>query len=261
MNLNDFAFFFKSNIIRPLTTEESSYLLPIDKTITKKHDRALLLLHGFSSSPAVFRGMLPQFKGYDRIVCPVLPGHAESIQAFSTATVQDWRRVAEEQCAMLVESFKEVTVVGLSLGGVLALELSQHYKLQHLHLLAPALKLHYSAHWAWIAARCLHAVGWQSLQNAGGDIYTAHYQELTYRRLPLTTIIEMLALVDAPKSLQLTCPTDVFLGTHDKVADSKAIAPLFEHQKQATLHWLQHSAHILPLDGDMEIIVQTINNN
>ena len=65
------------------------------------------------------------------------------------ATSQQWRNTAREACEQLLAHYSQVSVVGLSLGGALALELSQTFPLEHLFLLAPALKLHYSAFLAY----------------------------------------------------------------------------------------------------------------
>ncbi len=261
MELQDFAFIYKSKLVRPLLQEDAHYLLPVDRYVTQNHDRALLLLHGFASSPAAYRAMLPNLTGYDRIVCPILPGHSESIQSFATAKVQDWRDTARTMCTELINTYSEVTVVGLSLGGILALELSQMFRLHHLYLLAPALKLLYSLNLALTSARLLRAIGCVTFPNYGGDFFTDRYQELSYRRLPLNAIIEILSLIKTFPYCLPNCPTDIFLGSHDKVVDSAYIAKQYAHQDNITLHWLQHSAHILPLDGDIEYLTNAISRN
>ncbi len=259
MQLADFAFIHHGNIIKALTAQEAHYLLPVDQEITPQHDHALLLLHGFASSPGGYRAMLPHITGYDRIVCPVLPGHADSIAAFSKVHFEDWRQTARECCAKLVASYTKVSIVGLSLGGALALELSQMFAVHHLYLLAPALKLHYSAQLAYYAAQILALLGCKSLKNYAGDFFSDAYQELTYRRLPIQAILAILAFIQAQSYLQPTCPTDLFFGRYDKVVDCKTIATHYAHQTQVRIHWLNHSAHILPLDGDIETLLAYIN--
>lgn len=258
-SLSDFAFVHQGKIIRSLSAQEAHFLSPIDQVVTSRHDKALLLLHGFASSPAVYRAMLPHITGYDRIVCPVLPGHGSSIQAFSQSTAQDWQDTAHACCAKLVDAYTQVDIVGLSLGGSLALELSQAFHIHHLYLLAPALKLQYSALLAYWGAKILNMLGWKSLVNHGGDFFSNQYQELTYRRLPLPAIIEILAYIQSQPSSQPTCPTDLFLGRYDAVIDVQEVAKHFAHHPQVKTHWLEHSAHVLPLDGDVDVLLQCIN--
>jgi carboxylesterase len=259
LSLDDFAFVYQGQIIRSLHSEEAHYLSPVDLVVNDRQDKALLLLHGFASSPAVYRALLPKITGYDRIVCPVLPGHGCSIQAFATTTADAWRAAARDCCAKLAEHYAQISVVGLSLGGSLALELSQLFRIQHLYLLAPALKLYYPIWPALISAQILHAMGWKTLRNHAGDLFSDQYQELTYRQLPLPAIIEILSYIQSQTYIQPNCPTDLFLGRHDKVVNVQALAKHYQQSAGITLHWLEHSAHILPLDGDRERLLKAIN--
>lgn len=257
--INDFAHMFQRRTLGPITEQEAHHLLPIDLKVTQNHDHALLLLHGFASSPAVYRAMMPLISGYDRIVCPVLPGHGESIAALSKTTAYDWQHHATKTCEELVSSYTFVTVVGLSLGGVLAIELSKLFKLHHLFLLAPALKLYYPTRLALPCARLLQVLGIKTLPNYSGDLYSDRYQEWSYRQLPLTTIIEILALIQAQTITTLSCPTDIYLGRYDTVVNVKYLAKHYDKQAGIAVHWLSDSAHILPLDGDLETIAQAIS--
>ncbi len=258
MELSDFAFFHQGKIVKLLSPQEAHYLAAIDQIVTPQQDHALLLLHGFASSPAVYREMLPLITGYDRIVCPILPGHAQSIRAFSQCTAQQWRDTTHNACAKLMADYAKVSVVGLSLGGSLALELSQTFCLHHLYLLAPALKLYYPAYLACLAAQGLRSVGWKTMANHAGDIFSDQFQELVYQRLPISAIIEVLSFIHTPTITQPNCPTDLFLGRHDKVIDVHAVAQ--RYAKQAVqIHWLEQSAHVLPLDTDRGVLLQAIN--
>lgn len=260
MSVEDFVFIHKGKIVKPLSQEEAHYLSPIDQVVTAQHDHALLLLHGFASTPAVYRAILPKITGYDRIVCPALPGHASSIEEFAESTAHDWQQAAQINCAKLVDAYEKVSIVGLSLGGSLALELSQTFKIQHLYLLAPALKLHYPLGLARLAAQILSAIGLKTWPNYGGDIFANDYQELTYNRLSLHAILEIYAYIQSQFPIQPNCPTDLFLGQYDKVVDVQHVAQYYETQSNVKIHWLENSAHILPLDRDREELVRCINN-
>ena len=131
MNNDDFRYMRRGKQLSGLTSKEMSLLEPVDKRGSGSA-RALLLLHGFSSSPAVYRCLIPQIKHYDAIICPVLEGHAESIEAFSRSTANDWRFTANKTCEILINEYNKVDVLGLSLGGLLACELSQRFPLNHL---------------------------------------------------------------------------------------------------------------------------------
>jgi carboxylesterase len=257
MNLNDFRYMHQGKQIADLAPKEGELLTSLNQRGAPKK-RALLMLHGFASSPAAYRYLIPKLKGYDALVCPILPGHGQSIQAFSQIKGSDWLAEARRIAAELSAEYQQLDVLGLSLGGLLACELSKEFQLNHLYLLAPALKLSMGPHMLKLA-KLLHYLGFSHLRNAAGNIMNLEHAEISYRKLPITTIIEMLQLVHNYQWQAPSCPTDLFLGSEDPVVNSKAVEQLFASVKTANIHWLKHSAHVLPLDNDLKEIVQCIN--
>lgn len=258
MNINDFRYMRQGQQLRDLKLKEEALLTPLNQCNGKK-EHALLILHGFSSSPAVYRYLIPQIKHYDAIVCPTLPGHAESVDCFSQVKAKQWLNSAQEHYAHLIKEYKKVDVLGLSLGGLLAYELSKTGTINHLYLLAPAIKLHMNVGLMLKTARLFSSLGFVHLRNAAGNILHPEHGEITYRKLPLNTIIEMLQLVENCQWQAPSCPTDLFLGSQDMVVNSPAVEKLFLPLANTKIHWLNHSAHVLPLDNDLNEIVQCIN--
>ena len=261
MKLDDFRFLRSGKSIRALAPNEAHLLNPIN-IHTKHHDHALLLLHGFTSSPAVYRLMVPALmSSYDAIVCPLLPGHGESIRAFAAATSSEWVETAEQAYQALAKDYKKIDVLGLSLGGILACHLSQSYPINHLYLLAPALKVQFNLPLALITARVLNTLGFRYLRTQGGNLHSTTECELVYKQLPVTTIIEMLSFINEFKATPASCPTDLFLGRFDTTVDTHFIEKKFKPFKNCKTHWLEHSAHVLPLDNDVNHIIDCIKKN
>lgn len=260
MNIDDFRYMRCGKQIRPLEQEEASVLATVDKRGLGKK-RALLLLHGFSSSPAVFRTLWPSLAQYDAVVCPLLPGHGDSILAFAAVKSSEWLSAAEQACEDLINSYQAVDVLGLSLGGLLACHLSQKFALHHLFLLAPALALQLHIPRSLLLAYVLQRLGFKYLRNRAGNLQKQDESELAYRLLPITTIVELLTLIRDFELIQPTCPTDVFLGRYDKVTHSNWVATHLENQPNISIHWLEHSAHILPLDNDAAVIMKCLEQS
>lgn len=260
MTANDFRYMHRGKQISGLQVGDEHLLESINQRGNKK-GRALLLLHGFSSSPAVYRYMIPQFKNYDAIVCPALAGHADSIQAFSMVTAQDWLATATQSCSSLLKEYKKVDVLGLSLGGLLACELSKQFNINHLYLLAPALKLKMNVEFMLKLAKTLYFFGFRYLRNAAGNLLTTQHAEIAYRKLPIATIIEILTLNKNYQWHAPNCPIDLFLGAEDQVVSSNEVESLFAELPNTQVHWLKNSAHVLALDNDLQQIVDCINQH
>lgn len=258
MNKNDFRHMNRGKQLSSLAPHERQLLEPINQR-GDKYDKALLLLHGFSSSPAAFRYLIPALKNYDAIVCPALPGHGESIEAFSRSKSDEWYSSAKGLCKELVDHYQQVDVLGLSLGGLLACELSKEFNLHHLFLLAPALKLNLNSVFMLKLAKLLKKIGFTHLRNAAGNLLNEDITELSYRKIPITVIIEILHYINQYQWLPPTCPTDLFLGNFDAVVSSSHVAQLFSSLPNAKIHWLKNSAHVLSLDNDKEEIIRCIN--
>lgn len=211
MKINDFRYMRRGKHLSELRSEEANLLSPVNQQ-GKGTERALLVLHGFSSSPAVYRYLIPNLKNYNAILCPILAGHAESIEAFSKSTATDWLQSAKNACELLINQYQKVDVLGLSLGGLLACQLSQFFTINHLFLLAPALKLRMRINAMLKLAQVLKCLGFRQLRNAAGNIITDEHAEIAYRKLPISTIIEMLTLAREYEWLPQLARQIFFLG-------------------------------------------------
>jgi carboxylesterase len=95
-------------------------------------DRAgfgILLLHGFTGGPAALSpleracarsGWFPEI--------PLLPGHGTTPEDLDRTTFADWVERSEEAFASLAERRRSVAVIGLSMGGLLALRLAARHR-------------------------------------------------------------------------------------------------------------------------------------
>lgn len=260
MTLDDFCYMVRGQIIKSLNIHDASLLASVERK-GETQNRALLLLHGFSSSPAVYRRMLPLLTMYDTVSCPVLPGHGKSIDEFSKAGADDWIECSMRACEKLTKSHQQTDVMGLSLGGLLAYHVSHYFQLNHLYLLAPALSLTMPIQLYLTATKLLYSLGVRRIPNRAGNLYSNAYPELAYRQLPLSAIIQILTLIKTFQPHPPSCPIDVFLGRHDKVVNSSKVAAHFITSPNAHIHWLEHSAHVLPLDDDMHTIITCIEED
>lgn len=101
----------------------------------------VLLIHGYTATPAEVSllGDHLHDRGYT-VSCPLLPGHATTIEQLHQVKWQDWADHVALKYAQLKSDCSTVFVGGESLGGLLAAYLGlQHSDISGLILNAPAL--------------------------------------------------------------------------------------------------------------------------
>ena len=117
----------------------------------------VLLLHGFGDTPQTLALLARSLhkSGYS-VYAPLLPGHGRNMEAFGKSRARDWISAARSALAEMRLRHTSVCIVGLSMGGALAVLLAAELDdLPVLVLIAPylsmsrVLKLAASTHWAW----------------------------------------------------------------------------------------------------------------
>lgn len=102
---------------------------------------AVLLLHGGGDTPQTLRYLADYLaeRGY-AVRAPLLPGHGRTLSDFAAAGADDWLAEARRGYDALRAAHGWVAVVGLSMGGALAVQVAaEHPELPALVLLAPYL--------------------------------------------------------------------------------------------------------------------------
>lgn len=252
----DFAWMSQGQHLRFCSEEDCLLLKPYEKEHRPQKERALLMLHGFSSSPAVWRLFFPHLESYDFISAPLLAGHGISISEFAKTTQQQWLHHVRIQCKKLCLEFKKVDIIGLSLGGLLACHLVQEFPINQLFLLAPALTLKDNCPLLLKTAKVSKNLGFQFIKNAGGRAYLPQADELLFRLLPIKTIIEILSFIESFQFKNWDTPTKLYLGRHDDVVDSLQVENQLKYLNEIDIHYLEESNHVLPLDANYQNILQ-----
>lgn len=125
--------------------------------LQEEGSHGVLLLHGFGDTPQTLALLARRLRksGYS-VLAPLLPGHGRSIQAFGQSGASDWISAARDAYIDMRGRHDSVSVVGLSMGGALAvLVAGEQDEIPALVLIAPYLgmpkRLRFAAatHWLW----------------------------------------------------------------------------------------------------------------
>ena len=124
-----------------MTTTVIKEALPL-KLIGKK-DSAVLLIHGYTGYAGEYYELAESInkEGFT-VSLPRLPGHGTNRRDFLKTGWRDWLNHIQNAYLDLKAEYKDVSVVGLSMGGVLSLILASRFNVKKIVLMAPAMAVH-----------------------------------------------------------------------------------------------------------------------
>ena len=221
-------------------------------------DHGILLIHGFTGSPAHMRllGEGLKEKGF-AVRGILLPGHGQTPEAMGKVKWQDWVLASREAAAEMRKKYRRFTVAGLSMGGCLALMLAEQMQTDACVTIAAPMKtvnrLRALAPLAAFAHPMIHkqADGTRATLNQDYDIgYTSY---------PTASVGQLSAIIRrAKRDLHLIqCPLLTVQSHGDKTvtADSPAlIAQGVSSQVKANL-WLDTAPHVCTISPEYGKIV------
>lgn len=93
------------------------------------NDIAVLLLHSFTSHTRDMKALAESIHQSFGFTCsvPLLSGHGQEAEALIAYTIDDWWQDALGSYENLAKNYKQVVVIGLSIGGIFALKLAQQF--------------------------------------------------------------------------------------------------------------------------------------
>ena len=215
-----------------------------------------LLLHGFTGSPAdlLLLGRFLQRQGFT-VLAPRLAGHGTTEEDLSRQTAEDWMDSARDGYAVLRGCCKKISVVGHSMGGVLAFLLAAECKVHRIVSLATPV---------FIAPE-RGADRLPPLKFCRGRYVPKERKPMknvpdavneTYLTMPLVSIHELFSLMHLMTEMlsKVDRPALILHSTGDHTADPKSAAYLAEHIASArkAVVYLKHSGHLLPLDRERD---------
>lgn len=224
-------------------------------------ERAALLLHGFGDTPQTLSTIAESLRRRGWTVeVPLLPGHGRGLEEFARSRRVEWSSCVRAAYDGLVAGHDAVAVVGLSMGGALAVSLAAERKPRALVLLAPYLVLPprgklLTTFWRlWQLPRPYV----EGNSNASIRDPAARAQSLGYGRATPRTLLELRRTVEAAQADSPTAraPTLAIFSVADYripgIEAERAFARLGADIK--SLRWVDRSGHVITVDHDRETV-------
>ena len=214
--------------------------------------RGVLLIHGFTGSPAEMR-LVGDYL-HDRgctVSAPLLPGHGTTADDMNRRMWTEWTEHVESALANVMSCCETVFVGGLSMGALLALYLAaKHHELAGAICYSPALIV--TDRVIRLSSLLKHFVPMKRKASKTDTDLTdpeAHLRLWNYDQLPLAAAHELLKLIAKTERLlpQVTCPLLVIYSTRDQAIHPNSARQTYERvpSKDKELVTLHNSGQLL----------------
>ncbi len=223
-----------------------------------------LLVHGFTGTPKEMRwlGEHLSAQGFT-VMAPRLAGHATQPGDLRRVHWQDWFANLEDGWHLLHNTCRQVFVLGLSLGGALALLFAARFPvsgvvaMSTMYDLPPDPRLPYISFIRWFVPAVPKAPpDWKNPQAAKDHIEYPDY--------PVAGILQLRDLLAAMR-LELPRVQAPVLLVHSRVDGSVApenMPHLFQSlgNQDKSMLWLENSGHVITREPEREFLFQSIDS-
>lgn len=221
-------------------------------------DVGVLVIHGFTGSP---NSMRPLARAYAdagfTVELPRLPGHGTSVEDLSGRSWDDWSSHVEQAYRELSGRVSQVAVVGLSMGGALAIWLAAEHP--EIRALVTINALVAGQPVVVELVEALVEAGEETFDSVGNDIAKEGVDEGAYDRTPLRPLLSLGAALDELEGRldSITAPTLVCCSPQDHVVPP-AMSDLLAERVAGPVERvsLDRSYHVATLDHDAELIAE-----
>ena len=216
-----------------------------------------LMCHGFTGTPQSLRPWAEHLAGQDLTVAlPRLPGHGTRWRELNRTTWHDWYAEDERALLALRQRCDTVVVMGLSMGGTLALRLAE----QHPDLVDGLVLVNPSVHTENPVARFLPVLKRvvPTMKAISNDVARTGVTELAYGRTPLRalhSLTELWSLTVADLG-RVVAPVLLFRSAVDHVVEASNSARILAGIGSTDVEErvLANSFHVATLDHDAAAI-------
>ncbi len=229
-----------------------------------KASLGVLILHGFSSSLDTVNGLVPRVEAMGvPYRMPVLRGHETRPEDLAGVRWQEWVEDAEVALGDLRTETDRVVVVGLSMGGLVALWLAatRPAEVDSVVAIVPAVRL--ASPIALVAGLVARVVRWIPVppENAYEDRALARHSR-NYLRVPSAAVVELVRFGRQVHSRlsDVRAPLLVLASRKDRVVSTWSAETVFRETSSSwkDLVWFERCGHEMLQDLEREAVMGRI---
>jgi len=252
------------------TADPSPFLLEPAQEIDRSH--GVLLIHGFLATPAEIRSLGEKYHDLGFTVIGIrLKGHGTSPWDLRERSWQDWYASVERGLDILRDLCPQVSVVGFSTGGALALLLASRRTDQlaaSVAVCAPIKFRNKNLRFVPLMYGANKIVRWLSKYEGVMPfrLNESEHPDINYRNIPIRSLYELTRLVANLKNeiSGVSCPVCIVQSTEDRVVDpaSATIAYDLVSTEDKEIHMIEAARHgILNEDigGTQDLLIDYVS--
>ncbi len=235
-----------------ITKGAEPYLLPAGK-------KGVLLVHGFTGSPAEMRLLGEYLHEQNFTVLGVrLPGHGTCVEELSKMRWKHWYGAVLDGFNMLKDICADVSVVGLSMGGLLALKLAAEEPVDRVVAMSTPVHI-VDKRVGWLPL-CKYVRQYIPKRRRHYDVDPEY--TISYDRMPLKPLDSVLKLIKKTVEVlpSVQAPTLVIQSRSEHTVRPESAQIIYDAlgSTHKQLLWLEKSGHIITLDEERENVFVAI---
>ena len=230
--------------------------------VKKDKEIGFIIIHGFTSTTSSVMYLAEKLAQQNyHIEVPALCGHGSTPDCLKNITWDVWIEDIQEAWFKLRKRVDNIYLIGLSMGGTLALNFSIKVP-----FISGVILINHALYLNSIKYKLVPIFGIfkNYAKGIGSDILDKTQEEIAYKKIPIKAIEQLLELCsDTEEKLFLVnSPILIFKSVKDHIIPIKTAETTFRNLKcsKKRLITLYNSAHVATMDFDKDLIIQETLN-
>lgn len=236
------------------------HIRPAKELFLKGNESAILLLHSYTSHTRDMKKLAEYLHAQIGCTCyvPLYKGHGVQPEALLNTNVTDWWKDAQEAYYFLQQQgYKTITIIGLSVGGVISLKLAQEEKIERLIVMSVPKDRTPER----LKQRLIdYAKAYKQLEGKTSE--EIKKELLPFQEMSLHSFEEFQRLIHdtMDKLPHITTPVAIYYGKKDDVLYEKSANYIYEQVSSSVkkIKSFPNSTHLMTLGKDKDSLFEEV---
>lgn len=228
----------------------------------KSSETGILLLHGFTGTPAEMRYLAEKLNESGATVyVPRYPGHGTSLIEMANSSVDAWFTAAREALFELKAHCNNVYIAGLSMGGIFAILLAREFAIQKIALMSVPYTLKEKTIYAAPVAGLFTKILWVPNKTKGVCDEAARKEHICYDDgIPVRQSWQLFKTIKKAMKALPYVDSQVLIvqSKNDKVIPEHSAEYIYSRlgSEHKQIVWLSKSDHAITVDYEKDIVAK-----